>query len=208
MKKGCSNKKTIFPKLLAILVSLIFVLQITSQAAQDINLGNATSEKEQTVKKTEVITTFEWIEDVDRSIGDIEIKEDGRKVDMVGNPTNPGKNAIYLIPENHQEQNLTFDYTVDYGDSFNAAGILLKIREQKSVNVTNEKIMFNIIKSAYMQRRKTLLNSLTNVGFFKNKEQGINILKKLGLREDIRPENLSIEDFARLSDVFMKNLKK
>ena len=130
MKKGCSNKKTIFPKLLAILVSLIFVLQITSQAAQDINLGNATSEKEQTVKKTEVITTFEWIEDVDRSIGDIEIKEDGRKVDMVGNPTNPGKNAIYLIPENHQEQNLTFDYTVDYGDSFNAAGILLKIREQ------------------------------------------------------------------------------
>ena len=86
--------------------------------------------------------------------------------------------------------------------------IKLKIREQKSVNVTNEKIMFNIIKSAYMQRRKTLLNSLTNVGFFKNKEQGINILKKLGLREDIRPENLSIEDFARLSDVFMKNLKK
>ena len=82
--------------------------------------------------------------------------------------------------------------------------IKLKIREQKSVNVTNEKIMFNIIKSAYMQRRKTLLNSLTNVGFFKNKEQGINILKKLGLREDIRPENLSIEDFARLSDVFMK----
>ena len=86
--------------------------------------------------------------------------------------------------------------------------IKLKIREQKSVNVTNEKIMFNIIKSAYMQRRKTLLNSLTNVGFFKNKEQGINILKKLGLREDIRPENLSIEDFARLSDLFMKNLKK
>ena len=86
--------------------------------------------------------------------------------------------------------------------------IKLKIREQKSVNVTNEKIMFNIIKSAYMQRRKTLLNSLTNVGFFKNKEQGINILKKLGLREDIRPENLSIEDFARLSDVFMKNIKK
>ena len=85
--------------------------------------------------------------------------------------------------------------------------IKLKIREQKSVNVTNEKIMFNIIKSAYMQRRKTLLNSLTNVGFFKNKEQGINILKKLGLREDIRPENLSVEDFARLSDVFMKNIK-
>ena len=49
---------------------------------------------------------------------------------MTGNRTNPGKNAIYIIPENHQEQNLKFDYDVDYGDSFNAAGILLKIREQ------------------------------------------------------------------------------
>ena len=46
---------------------------------------------------------------------------------MTGNRTSPGKNAIYIIPENHQEQNLKFDYDVDYGDSFNAAGVLLRI---------------------------------------------------------------------------------
>lgn len=85
--------------------------------------------------------------------------------------------------------------------------INLKIRKEPAIKVKDKKVMFNIIKSAYMQRRKTLLNSLVNVGVFKSKEQGIEILKKIGLREDIRAENLSIEDFARLTDVFLENLK-
>ena len=86
--------------------------------------------------------------------------------------------------------------------------IKLKIRQKPLVEVKDKKVMFNIIKSAYMQRRKTLANSLTNVGVFKTKEQGIEVLKKLGLREDIRPENLSIEDFARLTNVFLDSLSK
>ena len=83
--------------------------------------------------------------------------------------------------------------------------INLKIRENPSVQVKDKKVLFNIIKSAYMQRRKTLLNSLTSVGVFKSKEQGIEILKKIGLREDIRPENMKIEDFAKLTDLFLNN---
>ena len=83
--------------------------------------------------------------------------------------------------------------------------INLKIRENPAVQVKDKKVMFNIIKSAYMQRRKTLLNSLTSVGVFKSKEKGIETLKKLGLREDIRPENMKIEDFAKLTDLFFSN---
>ena len=83
--------------------------------------------------------------------------------------------------------------------------INLKLRKTPSVNVKDKKVMFNIIKSAYMQRRKTLINSLTSVGVFKSKEQGINILKKIGLREDIRPENMKIEDFAKITDLFLSN---
>lgn len=59
-----------------------------------------------------------------------------------------------------------------------------------------------------MQRRKTLLNGLVNTGVFKNKEEGIEILKKIGLREDIRAENLTIEDFARLTNLFCEKIKK
>ncbi len=86
--------------------------------------------------------------------------------------------------------------------------IKLKIRECPAVQVKDVRVMFNIIKSAYMQRRKNIVNALTNVGVFKTKEQGIQMLKKLGLREDIRAEKLSIEDFARLTDLFVNDIQK
>ena len=86
--------------------------------------------------------------------------------------------------------------------------ISLKLRNNPAVQVKDKKVMFNIIKSAYMQRRKTLLNSLTSVGVFKTKEQGIEFLKKIGLREDIRPENMKIEDFAKLTNLFLDNIQE
>ena len=84
--------------------------------------------------------------------------------------------------------------------------IKLKLRKSPPIVVKDKKVMFNIIKSAFMQRRKTLLNALTNVNVFRTKEEGLSILKKLNLKEDVRAENLSLEDFAKLSDVFMNNL--
>ena len=79
-----------------------------------------------------------------------------------------------------------------------------KIREvENTCFIPAPDVMFNIIKSAFMQRRKTLLNSLTNVNVFKSKEEGLAILKKLNLREDVRAENLSLEDYAKLSNIFI-----
>ena len=86
--------------------------------------------------------------------------------------------------------------------------INLKLRENPAVQVRDKKVMFNIIKSAYMQRRKTLINSLTSVGVFKNKEEGMQFIKKIGLREDIRPENMQIEDFTKLTDLFLNSISE
>ena len=86
--------------------------------------------------------------------------------------------------------------------------INLKIRKQPAVQVQDKRILFNIIKSAFMQRRKTLLNSLSSVGVFQNKEKGVEILKKIGLREDVRPENISIEDFAKLTEIFIDSIRQ
>ena len=85
--------------------------------------------------------------------------------------------------------------------------INLNLRKEPVVKVQDKKVMFNIIKSAYMQRRKTIINSLSNVGVFKSKEQGEMILKRIGLRTDIRPENMKIEDFAKLTEIFLSELK-
>ena len=86
--------------------------------------------------------------------------------------------------------------------------INLELRKEPAVKVADKKVFFNIIKSAYMQRRKTLLNSLVNTGVFLSKEEGENTLKKLNLRLDIRPENLTIEDFARLTNLFCSKIKE
>lgn len=80
--------------------------------------------------------------------------------------------------------------------------ISLKLRKEPYVKIISEKVFFNIIKSSFMQRRKTLLNALVNSGVFKNKEEGIEFLKKANLSENIRAENLKIEDFALLCNLF------
>ena len=85
--------------------------------------------------------------------------------------------------------------------------INLKLRKEPAVKVENKKVFFNIIKSAFMQRRKTLLNALVNTGVFKSKEEGAESLRKLNLREDIRAEKLTIEDFARICNYFCESIK-
>ena len=85
--------------------------------------------------------------------------------------------------------------------------INLKLRKEPAVKVKDKKVFFNIIKSAFMQRRKTLLNALFNTGVFKSKEDGVELLKKLNLREDIRAEKLTIEDFARICNYFCDSIK-
>ena len=85
--------------------------------------------------------------------------------------------------------------------------INLKLRKEPAIEVENKKVLFNIIKSAFMQRRKTLVNAPVNTGVFKSKEEGLKILKTLNLREDIRAENLTIEDFGRICNIFCEGAK-
>lgn len=78
--------------------------------------------------------------------------------------------------------------------------IKLNIRKQPIVNPKDKEKMFKVIKNAFMQKRKTLLNSLTNNKIFNNKQQGIEILKKLQINENVRPEELTLEQFSEISD--------
>ena len=79
--------------------------------------------------------------------------------------------------------------------------IKMNLRKNPAVNIENPKVMFMIIKSAFMQRRKTLLNALTNAKVFMSKEEGQKILKKLNLDENIRAEKLSLQDFANIAKI-------
>ena len=82
--------------------------------------------------------------------------------------------------------------------------IRLNIRKKPPVDVNDIDLMFKVIKNAFMQRRKTLLNSLFNTKIFKSKNQGMEILKNIGLKENVRAEELSLEKFAELTEVLLQ----
>jgi len=80
-----------------------------------------------------------------------------------------------------------------------SAVVHIEILRQPSVAVKDEKIFFRLVKTAFSQRRKTLSNSL--------KSLGVDIKEALissGIDPQRRPETLSIEEFARLSDSLTK----
>lgn len=78
--------------------------------------------------------------------------------------------------------------------------IKLNIRKTPIVEPKNKEKMFKVIKCAFTQRRKTLLNSLVNTNILDSKQQGINMLNSLNINENIRPEELTIEQFKEISD--------
>ncbi len=82
--------------------------------------------------------------------------------------------------------------------------IKMNIRKKPAVEIDNPKVMFMIIKSAFMQRRKTLLNALTNAQVFSSKQEGENILKQIGLKPNVRAENLTIQNYADIAEIITK----
>lgn len=72
--------------------------------------------------------------------------------------------------------------------------------EDRPVRVEDEKKMFAVIRASFNQRRKTLINGLSNAGIA-DKGKTAEALHKMGLSENIRGECLSVEQFARLSEL-------
>ena len=83
----------------------------------------------------------------------------------------------------------------------------LNIRKEPIIQIKEKEVMFRIIKCAFMQRRKTLLNALVNTQVFRNKEEGTNILEELGLDVNIRPEKLKLEDYAEITKKLFSIIK-
>ena len=86
----------------------------------------------------------------------------------------------------------------------NSTIIKLDVLKTPSVKVENEELMFKIIKSAFMQKRKTLLNSLTNSNLFGNKDEIEKILQEFNIDLKIRGEKLTLAEYAQIADYLNK----
>ena len=77
--------------------------------------------------------------------------------------------------------------------------------EKPPVQVKDEKLLFDIIRAAFNQRRKTLVNSLNNAsGLNLNKESVLAALEAMELPATIRGEALTLSQFAVLADIVKK----
>jgi 16S rRNA (adenine1518-N6/adenine1519-N6)-dimethyltransferase len=85
--------------------------------------------------------------------------------------------------------------------------VRLAIRDQPAVHTDDETLLFKIIRTAFNQRRKTLRNSLRAVV---PQEKLLQFFTRRALTPHIRPEELSLQDFAALANLLKskKNLDK
>jgi len=90
----------------------------------------------------------------------------------------------------------------------NSTVIKFIINDKPPVSPISTEFMFSVIKAAFAQRRKTLVNALSNAFREIDREEIIKALDKLGLDPNIRGERLSLEDFCNLSNILYKDNKK
>lgn len=98
--------------------------------------------------------------------------------------------------------------TIVPADSFypapkvDSAVVCLEVCEKPNVEVKDEKMFFKVVKGAFSQRRKTLLNCLSS-SFGLDKETTAEKIRNCGIEPGIRGEKLDIYDFAKLADEFI-----
>ena len=83
-----------------------------------------------------------------------------------------------------------------------SAVIRLDRYAEPPVQTLDEQFMFSVIRASFNQRRKTLVNGLSNApGLNVSKEKIKEVLARMELSETVRGETLTLEQFAQLADL-------
>ena len=111
--------------------------------------------------------------------------------------------AFTVFTQWHAEPEIPFDVSPGCflpAPKVTSSVVRLTVRKAPPVEVISEKRFFAVVRAAFNQRRKTLLNALSSGlnGF--TKEQIAQAISDCGLDEKVRGETLGIAEFARLSD--------
>mgnify|MGYP004509748391 FL=1 len=81
-----------------------------------------------------------------------------------------------------------------------SAVIRLAVRKEPPVAVGDEKRLFALIRAAFGQRRKALINALCTAGY--TKEENLAALERAGIPPTARAEQLTLAQFAALADAY------
>ena len=82
----------------------------------------------------------------------------------------------------------------------NVDSTVLNLKLEKKYHPQNEELFLKLIRAAFSQRRKTMINSLEKEMNL-DKKQMAELLNEIGISEKARAEELSIEDYVKLADI-------
>ena len=124
---------------------------------------------------------------------------------MAAGPGNKDYGSLSLAVGFYAEANTVIDVPPSsFIPQPNVGSAVVKLTKypEPKVNVKDDKYLFEIIRTSFNQRRKTLSNSLSNnasLGVSRDKVSAA--LVKMGIDERARGETLTLEQFAELSDI-------
>ena len=85
--------------------------------------------------------------------------------------------------------------------------IRLTCHKEPPVEVRDEKFLFSVIRASFQQRRKTLVNGLNNAPWIPvGREEITGCVESLGYGPSVRGEKLTLEEFARLSNLLWEKM--
>lgn len=124
-------------------------------------------------------------------------------------PGCPDYGAFGIFVQWHMETELLFDVPPSCfmpQPKVTSSVIRLKKRREHPAQVEDEKLMFRIIRAAFNQRRKTLVNALSSQLGGITKEQAEEAIANCGFDTRIRGEALDIGGFAKISDKIVNSI--
>lgn len=129
---------------------------------------------------------------------------------MAAKPSSKDYGAITVLCQYYTEPSVVTNVPASLfvpPPKVDSAVLRLKIRENPAVHVTDEKMFFRVVKAAFSQRRKTLLNCLCS-NFSFPKEEMSALLEGVGITPSRRGETLSLQEFADISDAITQKTKQ
>lgn len=115
----------------------------------------------------------------------------------------PDYGAFGIFVQWHMETEILFDVPASCfvpQPKVTSSVIRLQRRSEPPAKTDNEDLMFRIIRAAFNQRRKTLVNAVCSALGSISKEQMEKVLQNCGFDTKIRGERLDIVGFAKISD--------
>ncbi|MEN2994171.1 MAG: 16S rRNA (adenine(1518)-N(6)/adenine(1519)-N(6))-dimethyltransferase RsmA [Thermodesulfovibrio sp.] len=124
---------------------------------------------------------------------------------IIAKPSTKAYSALSIIAQYYTQPEIKFYIPARFFSpppKVDSAVIKMKKRDKAPVCVIDEKLFFRVIKSAFGQRRKIISNSLKSII-----DEPKEFLTKIGIEPTKRAEELSIEDFALISNELAKFAK-